>query len=151
MDASGVCGCGVVFWWWCNWLGQRSGQEWLSCKELIQIVLSCAVWGPLLSIAIIDSINKGSSKELLIMHLLWCLLFFLAYFSIIISARYIPGVLCRSAFKSPFNGIFEIKPSRCHHSGYHSNPILETCIQDQTSSSFQHHFKHTINGLQAPH
>jgi len=52
----------------------------IMAKELVPIVLSCVVWGPLLSgsnvqfkcdnSGVVDSISKGSSKKPLIMHLL---------------------------------------------------------------------------------
>ena len=61
--------------------------EWLPCnmiaKELMLIILSCGVWGSLFArhrilfqcdnYSIVAAINKGSSKDLLVMHLLRCL------------------------------------------------------------------------------
>ena len=76
-------------------------------KELIPILLSCAVWGPALSkrrvlfecdnSSVVAAINKGSSKEVNVMHLLRCLWFFVAYYDITIVARHIPGVANSSA------------------------------------------------------
>ena len=61
-------------------------------KELVPIVLSCVVWGPLLSGTkvefrcdnsnVVDSINKGSSREPTVMHLLCCLWFFSPHFDV---------------------------------------------------------------------
>jgi len=61
-------------------------QRDIMAKELLPIVLSCAVWGPLMTgsnvefkcdnSGVVDSINKSSSKELIVMHLLQCLWFF---------------------------------------------------------------------------
>ena len=54
-------------------------------KELVPIVIGCAVWGPLLikkdtelkcdNWGLVDAINKGSSREEMVMHLLRCLWF----------------------------------------------------------------------------
>jgi len=78
-------------------------KEWkrldIMAKELAPIVLSYAIWGPLLAgsgvefhcdnSSVVDSVTKGSSKEVMVMHLLRCLWFFSAHFDIRISARYI--------------------------------------------------------------
>ena len=46
-------------------------------KELVPIVVSCAMWGPLLSKefhcdnqSLVDAVNKGYSKDEMVMHLL---------------------------------------------------------------------------------
>jgi len=76
-------------------------------KELAPIVLSCAIWGPLLprktlefqcnNEGLVDAIHKGSSKEPVVMHLLRCLWFFSAFFKITIRAALIPGTLNTAA------------------------------------------------------
>jgi len=76
-------------------------------KELVPIVLSCAVWGPLVpgksiefkcdNKGLVDAINKGSSEEPMVMHLLRCLWFFSAFFEVRISVSHIPGVLNSTA------------------------------------------------------
>jgi len=85
IDASGSWGCGAVFN--TQWLQWKWPQEWthvgIMAKELIPIIFSCAVWGPLLSkkavnfqcddASLIVAINKGLSKDVLVMHLLHCL------------------------------------------------------------------------------
>ena len=68
----------------------------IMAKELVPIVVSCAVWGPLLSKkhtefhcdnqSLVDAINKDSSKDEMVMHLLRCLWFFTAIFNIRITA-----------------------------------------------------------------
>ena len=81
-DASGTWGCGAVFgtkWIQLTWCNEWSRRD-IMTKELVPIVLSCAVWGLLLSgyrvkfkcdnRSVVDSINKGSSKEPVAMHLL---------------------------------------------------------------------------------
>ena len=81
-DASGLWGCGAVFG--TQWIHLAWSNEWaqrdIMVKELVPIVLSCVVWGPLLTGtrvefkcdngSVVDSVNKGSSKESTVMHLL---------------------------------------------------------------------------------
>ena len=103
-DASGSWGCGGFFrdkWFQYAWTA-----EWLEIgimtKELLPIVISCAVWGPAIyqkSIEVqcdntgaVSAINKGFTKEKIAMHLLRCLWFFAALFQIRITATHIPGI-----------------------------------------------------------
>ena len=103
-DASGSWGCGGCFkehWFQYAWPPGWSSIN-IMAKELVPIVFSCAVWGPLLSKkhtefhcdnqSLVDAINKGSSKDEMVMHLLRCLWFFTAIFNIRITATHIPGV-----------------------------------------------------------
>jgi len=79
----------------------------IMAKELVPIVMSCALWGPLLSNktlefkcdnrGLIDAINKGPSKERVVMHLLRCLWFFSAFYEITIRTSHIPGALNTAA------------------------------------------------------
>ena len=103
-DASGSWGCGGCFkehWFQYAWPTGWSSIN-IMAKELVPIVISCAMWGPLLSKkhtefhcdnqSLVDAINKGSSKDDMVMHLLRCLWFFTAIFNIRITATHIPGV-----------------------------------------------------------
>ena len=82
-------------------------------KELVLIVFSGAVWGPLFSKrsikfhcdnrSLVDAINKGSSRDEMVMHLLRCLWFFTAIFNIKITTSHIPGVSNSSADMVPRN------------------------------------------------
>ena len=69
-------------------------------KELVPIIFTCIVWGPHLSKhhinfqcdnanLVIAIINKGSSKDKFVMHLLCSLSFFVAHFNICITASYL--------------------------------------------------------------
>ena len=70
-------------------------------KELVPIILSCSVWGKLLkqkkvqffcnNLGLVESIWKGASKDTIVMHLLRCLWFFTAHYSIHITATHLPG------------------------------------------------------------
>ena len=81
-DASGHWGCGAMFgpqWMHLAWSVEWSQQD-IMVKELVPIVLSCVVWGPVLSgtsvefrcdnISVVNSINKSLSKEPTVIHLL---------------------------------------------------------------------------------
>ena len=72
-------------------------------KELAPIVLACAVLGPRLSkmnvlfhhdnASVVVSINKGSSRQEVIMHLLRRMWFFTAHYDMHVSAGHIQGVV----------------------------------------------------------
>ena len=102
-NASGSWGSGAVFasyWFQLPWSTEGSSVNILA-KELVPIILSCAVWGPLLQESstkfhcdnqgLVASINKGSSKDTMVMHLLRCQWFFTAAFDIHITAIHIAG------------------------------------------------------------
>ena len=82
-----------------NGNGLRNGLMW---ESWLTIIFSCTVWGPQLSknavnfqcdnASLVVTINKGSSKDILAMHLLRCLWFFVTHFNIVISSTHLPGV-----------------------------------------------------------
>ena len=102
-DASGSWGCAAF----CSrkWLQWEWPQEWypisIRAKELVPIVLSCAVWGPRMArksicfqcdnTGVVAAIKKGSAKEEVVMHLLRALWFFYAHFDIAITIEHLPG------------------------------------------------------------
>ena len=102
-DASGSWGFGAVFS--NRWVQLPWSPEWaiinIMAKEMVPIVVSCAVWGPLLqhksvefhcdNLGLVAAINKGSSKDETVMHLIRCLWFFTAVFDIRITATHIAG------------------------------------------------------------
>ena len=165
-DASGSWGCGAVFG--SQWLQLAWSKDWaqidIMAKELAPIVLSCAIWGPLLSgsrvefhcdnSSVVDSITKGSSKEIMVMHLLRCLWFFSAHFDIKISACHIPGTSNTAADQLSRNRSTEFL--KLHPHTYRSPASIPMSLlklisprrQDWTSPSFLRHFKRTINTLQ---
>ena len=103
-DASGSRGCGAFSskgeWFQLPW-----PEAWdsihITCKELLPIVLACAVWGRGAeggvvqcrtdNAAVVSIVNTGRSKDNLAMHLMRCLSFFMARFAIIIRAEHVPG------------------------------------------------------------
>ena len=102
-DASGAWGCGAYFFG--KWLQLQRSEEWrpiaIMAKELVPIVLCCAVWGKHLAhssvlfqcdnLGVVACVKKGTSKEETVMHLLRCLWFFTAYYDISISIEHIAG------------------------------------------------------------
>ena len=104
-DASGSWGCGAA--WENKWLQAHWGNCWLhhhiACKELLLIVIACAVWGPYWkhkkiqvlcdNMAVVHILNALSSKDKSILHLMCCLHFFCAHFDIKLRAVHISGVL----------------------------------------------------------
>ena len=101
-DASGNWGCGAY-----NSKGEWFQFQWpresihITIKELLSIVLSCAVWGcywkgkslKCLSdnAAVVARINSGRSKVDKAMHLMRCLTFFLAHYGTTIFASTFQG------------------------------------------------------------
>ena len=132
-------------------------------KELLPIVLSCAVWGPALSgygvefkcdnRSVVESIKKGSSKEPMTMHLLQCLWFFSAYFGIRVTVSHIPGVANVAAdqlLRNKSEEFLQANPDISSISVAIPTPLLKLVspqMQDWTSQSFIRHFKRTIDTL----
>jgi len=108
-DASGHWGCGARFG--SQWLQHAWSASWadvsIMAKELVPIIFSCVAWGPLLArkctqfhcdnLSLVEAIQKGSSKDTMVMHLLRCLWFFQARFDISIHVSHIPGTLNTAA------------------------------------------------------
>ena len=103
-DASGSWGCGAI--WDSRWIQYPWHAIWLqksiALKELLPIILACALWGPLWShkqvqvqcdnAAVVDILRTKTSKCTEIMHLLRCLHFFTAQHDIVLRATHLPGI-----------------------------------------------------------
>ncbi len=110
--ASGLIGCGALdvsanCWIQLKWPqrgiadGLQLREESISFKELLPIVLACAVWAEefqglrvIVHTGAVDLVNSGYSKVAQIMHLLRCLFFVRAQFQIevwAVSGAYAPG------------------------------------------------------------
>jgi len=103
-DASGSWGCGAIHG--CLWLQLRWSDEWLyqdiMAKELVPVALMMAVWGALLAkqnvllqcdnLSLVTSINKGTAKPPLVMHLLCSLWFFTAHYDTVLTVTHVLGV-----------------------------------------------------------
>ena len=64
--------------------------------------------------SLVDAINKGSSKEPMVMHLLQCLWFFSAFFEVSVKASHIPGVANTAADMISRNRSTEFLSSHPH-------------------------------------
>jgi len=86
-------------------------------KELVPVVLSFAVWDLSLvkqevllqcdNLSLVNAINKGSSKDPIVMHFLRCLWFFTTYFNIALTATHIPGADNTTADQLSRNNMME--------------------------------------------
>ena len=101
-DASGSWGCGTI--WATRWIQCEWQSTWVGAlKELLPIILACAIWGASWShkpiqvlcdnVAVIEIIRVKTSKCRDIMHPLRCLHFFLAYHDCTLQAMHVRGVL----------------------------------------------------------
>ena len=165
-DASGSWGCGAQFK--DHWFQYAWPDGWLTvgimAKELVPIVIGCAVWGPLLvkkdtelkcdNQGLVDAINKGSSKDEMVMHLLRCLWFFTAFFNIRVTATHIRGVDNSSADMLSRNQAecFLLTNPQASRTPTPLPPplllIVSPSKSDWTSPLFQKHFKETIAAIQ---
>ena len=112
-DASGLIGCGALNLTTNRWIQLiwpehntadeiRLREENITFKELLPIVLACAVWAEEFSgswvivhcdnIGAVELVNSGHSKVAQIMHLLRCLFFIRARFQVELWAVHVPGV-----------------------------------------------------------
>ena len=133
-------------------------------KELVPIVISCAVWGPTIArkrtqfqcdnMSLVTAINKGSAKDLIVMQLLRCLWFFKALFNIDITATHIAGINNEAADMLSRNQIKHFWSAYPHISQL-PTPLPVTLTRlitqqelDWTSPSFQHLFQEAISAIQ---
>ena len=102
-DASGSWGCGAA--WPPHWIQCPWGEQWMdvtiTAKELLPIVLACAIWGPHWShkrvqcfcdnMAVVNIWASQTSRHPIIMHLLRCIHFVLAVHEVELSIQHVPG------------------------------------------------------------
>ena len=162
-DASGSWGCGGFFrekWFQFAWIAEWS-EIGIMTKELLPIVISCAVLGPKLyqkSIEVqcdntgaVSAINKGSSKDRTAMHLLHCLWFFAALFQIRIITTHIPGIANTAADMLSRNLLPQFQeayPQASQFPSYVPIPLLTLLSPKQldwTSPGFLSLFQETLS------
>ena len=147
-----------------QWFQLPWPTEWsavsIMAKELVPIVICCAVWGPTIAqfqcdnMSLVTAINKGSAKDLIVMQLLCCLWFFKALFDIDITATHIARINNKVADMLSRNQI------KCFWTAYPHVSQLPTPLPvtltrlitpqqlDWTSPSFQHLFQEAISAIQ---
>ena len=103
-DASGGWGCEAYTldreWFQLQWRESRASVH-ITVKELTPIVIACAVWGPRWrgksvrcqcdNAAVVAIVRSGTSKHPLVMHMIRCLFFFVAYYQLFLDAVHLPG------------------------------------------------------------
>ena len=135
----------------------------IMAKELVPIVLSCAVWGSLIrqkklefrcdNHSLVDPINKGSSKKPMVMHFLRCFWFFSAFFEVSLKASHIPGVANTASDMISRNRSTKFLSSHLHmaQAPTPTPPPLLKLVSPQkcnwTSPTFVRHFKGIITML----
>ena len=109
-DASGSWGCGAFTadgqWFQVRWPEAWGGVH-ITVKELLPIVVACAVWGHLWkgrtvrclcdNAAVVAIVRSGTSKHGLVMHLMRCLFFFTAHHQLCLAPEHLPGRLNTAA------------------------------------------------------
>jgi len=162
-DASGSWGCAAVFG--VHWVQWQWPAEWykigIMAKELVPIIFTCIVWGRYLSrhhinfccdsANLVIAINKGSSKDKFVMHLLCCLSFFVAHFDIYITATYLPGainVMADHLSRGRFSQAFQVTPTlSCHFTPipYTAYELISPRKIEWTSLYFHQLFQQTLS------
>ena len=100
-DASGSWGCGAWYkksWFQVQW-DEQSGHLDIACKELVPIILACAVWGHKWAghrvvchcdnQVVVACLRSRSSRQTGLMHMLRCLVFIEAYLNCQLYPMYI--------------------------------------------------------------
>ena len=165
-DASGAWGCGAVFskrWFQWSWTAEWSTIG-IMAKELAPIVVSCAIWGPILAKhhvllqcdnnSLVAAINKGYSRDPVVMRLLRCLWFFVAIFDIRIYAEHIAGITNCAADMLSRNNMTQFSllyPQMCRLPTPIPAPLLDIVAPkgpDWTSPSFGQLFEITMQLVQ---
>ncbi len=98
-------GCGAYClpeWFQLQWPSMWFSHH-IAAKELLPILLGAALWGPTWSgqrvlckcdnMAVVTVINKGTARDLILMHLIRCLFFYSAHYRFALSAVHLPGKL----------------------------------------------------------
>ena len=133
-------------------------QNAIMVKELVPILISCAVWGPLLShrlvlfkcdnAGVVAAVKKGSAREPLVMHLLHTLWFFVAHFDISINIAGVHNGVADTLSRDNIQQFFLLHPQV----DLLPTPIPEELIviisvstPDWTSATFSKLFSTTIS------
>ena len=145
-DASGSWGCAAV--WgphWLQWQWSEKAQQWhIAPKELLPVLLACAVWGEEWSgkliqchcdnMAVVEVINCGYSKDRELMHLLRCLFFITEHWRMSIRAVHIPGkdnVRADALSRNDFPRLLQAAPDACVRPTRIPLQVLALLVEEQ--------------------
>ena len=129
-------------------------------KELVPIVLSCAVWGKQVAggrvliecdnSSVVAAVNKHYAREQKVMHLLRSLWFFVAHFDINVKCKHIAGVNNSTAdylSRGNLHSFFHLHPQATHQPTPLPLPLLQILTAggpDWTSLLFRQLFTTTL-------
>jgi hypothetical protein len=112
-------------WLQLAWDTQWEGKS-IAAKELVPIVLACAVWGPVWkdkqvlvkcdNMSVVQVVAALTSRDPLLMHLLRLLYFFRPVYSIHLRVEHIPGVhntLADTVSRNLLQVLHQLRPSVC--------------------------------------
>ena len=121
-DASGSWGCGAIWgshWLQWQWSGQWAAQH-ITVKELVPIVLACAVWGRCWryqhvlvwcdNMAVVHVLHSLTSRDPAIMHLLRCLYYYLALYNIHLEAKHVHNSVADSISRNSMQVFRQLAP-----------------------------------------
>lgn len=158
-DASGSWGCGAISHTF-QWFQVQWPQSWqcyhIAAKEMVPVVVAAALWGPDWhtstiqvfsdNMAVVCALSTGTARDPLLMHLLRCLHFFCARFSIAIRATHIAGVLNTAAdalSRDKMNVFLSCAPQAQHNPVHPPQALLDMLLlsrPDWTSSAWRSQF-----------
>ena len=109
-DASGTWGCRAFTsageWFQFQWPSLWASVH-ITVKELLPVVVACALWGEgwkgkavqcrCDNAAVVAILKSGTSRHPLVMHLMRCLFFFVAYHQLCLYPVHLPGRLSEAA------------------------------------------------------
>ena len=165
-DASGSWGCGAYWgskWFQLPWSDTECSVEVnIATKELIPIVIAAAIWGRAWTglvvccrcdnEAVVAVINKRTSKDAELMHLLRCLVFFEAKFSTRMIATPVAGVqntLADDLSRDRLSSFLQAAENMSLTGQYFPpQPLLDMLVNhkpDWTSTAWREMFKSTLN------
>ena len=152
-DVSGNWGCGAVYaqkWFQWSWDSGWKPKN-IMVKELVPVIIACAVWGPLLSrrsikfqcdnTGVVAAVTKGTSKEPLAMHLLRCLWFFTAHYDIALHLEHLPGTQNQAADHLSRNNLPAFRltsPQACRLPTLLPHELIELVITDKPDWTSPH-------------
>lgn len=148
-DASGSWGCGAYassgHWFQYQWPAGTWEGVHITVKELLPIVIACAVWGDLWhggavrcrcdNAAVVAILRSGTSKHHLAMHLMRCLFFFMARYQLELHPEHLPGHLNTAADSlsrthNP-SSFLQLNPWAHQHPTPLPEPLLQALVLQQ--------------------
>ena len=165
-DASGTWGCGAYWgskWFQLAWSSTSCPEETnIATKELVPIVIAAAMWGRCWSgqvvccrcdnSAVVAVLNRRTSRDSELMHLLRCLIFFEAKFSFRMVSAHIAGsqnTLADDLSRDNLSGFLQaVKGASVLSQSIPPQPLLDMLVNskpDWTSPCWRKMFKDTLS------